>query len=756
MSQGVVGGRNVVRGALRWLALGSALASLLVASLRPGSEAAAQGRPAAPSWPDLSAPLPLGGGEVDAAVVVGIEDYSYVPDIAGASKNAEDWYQFLVKGRKIPSHKVKLLRNSEASAEDMLAEATAAAKAVRPGGTLWFVFIGHGAPLTDRATGKGIDGLLLGADVQQSARSIETRGLRRSALLTALSGGKAARTVLVLDACFSGRTGEGAAVAEGLMPLVGVDLSQVTSAMVLTAAAATQFAGALPGVRRPAFSYLLLGALRGWGDEDGNGAVTAREAVTYAQLALRTLVKGREQTPEASGVGLEHGLVSGARESGPDLSAFVLAGGGAAGGQGGGKRDFGFGERVDAEAPKVAVGDGQALDLDSIPVEALELRTAARKVEKEAGARCEDKATAWCKLAGLAGENPFRADAGRACESWKGHCAKLVALRAKLAEHVAKVKRVLALADVERAQKLEMVRALLRTYGALPDAEVAEVKRWEAELVAGREPVASVVAGGDASSGMVVISRGAVTFNMGGPGGDSDELAPDGAAVRVTLTRGYALDRTEVTVGAYKRCVAAGKCEGTVTPFWDGKEQAGGAYCTYDKAGHDEHPMNCVDWRNAEAYCAYAGKRLPTEAEWEYAARGDGRTYVWGNAWPPPRGAGNYGDATAKRKFTDWTVIDGYDDGVATTSAVGLYGQDWRGLSDMSGNVWEWVADAHGKYGAASDTDPYNSGNASTNRVLRGGSWYSLDPSNLRAANRIHGVPVVRDIIVGFRCARTI
>jgi hypothetical protein len=153
-------------------------------------------------WPDLSTPPEgAGGGEKDAAVIVGIEDYAFVEKIPGARQNAEDWQAYLTGTLKVPAEKIALLRDGEATLEDLRKHVRRKAEQVEEGGTLWFVFIGHGAPSKD-----GQDGLLIGADAQQRAESLDSRSLRRSELLELIAKGKQARAVVLLDACFSGRS----------------------------------------------------------------------------------------------------------------------------------------------------------------------------------------------------------------------------------------------------------------------------------------------------------------------------------------------------------------------------------------------------------------------------------------------------------------------------------------------------------------------------------------------------------------------
>ncbi len=179
-----------------------------------------------------------------------------------------------------------------------------------------------------------------------------------------------------------------------------------------------------------------------------------------------------------------------------------------------------------------------------------------------------------------------------------------------------------------------------------------------------------------------------------------------------------------------------------------------------------DHPVVNVSWNDAWEFCRWltdrehregrlrAGQRyrLPTDREWSVAVglpEEPGKTpqdrdekiadvYPWGTQWPPPRGAGNFADVTFKKRFNgDWTFIEGYDDGFATTSPVGLFQRSPTGLYDLSGNVWEWCEDLYDGSG--------------TRRVLRGGSWGVDDPRYLLSSCRYYGGPDGRSGRIGFR-----
>jgi formylglycine-generating enzyme required for sulfatase activity len=190
--------------------------------------------------------------------------------------------------------------------------------------------------------------------------------------------------------------------------------------------------------------------------------------------------------------------------------------------------------------------------------------------------------------------------------------------------------------------------------------------------------------------------------------------AEDERPVEKLRLRAFRIDRTEVTRAMYARCVTARRCPAS----------------TQDLVSEPDLPMTYVSWYEARSFCVFAGGRLPTEAEWEKAARGvDGREFPWGN------------DADCSR--ANWGNFDGEGPCAGKNPgrpvAVGRYpsGDSPYGVHDLAGNVWEWVAD---KY----DQD-------TTRRVVRGGSCcsYFIAP---RAANRNAWDPDHRDADLGFRC----
>ncbi len=195
---------------------------------------------------------------------------------------------------------------------------------------------------------------------------------------------------------------------------------------------------------------------------------------------------------------------------------------------------------------------------------------------------------------------------------------------------------------------------------------------------------------------------------------------------------------TETTVAQYRACVDDGACE---------PPEVTAGSCNWDVEGRDDHPVNCVAWEQAAAFCAWAGGRLPSESEWEYAAKSGGKTsaYPWGEE-----------DATCARAVMDGMgglEASGYGCGALRTWPVcsKMEGNSDQGLCDLSGNAAEWVQDwFHPSYeGHPPDGDAWEYPEG-VSRVLRGGG-YSLGAYHLLAAKRDY---LPAGPLTGFRCAR--
>lgn len=215
--------------------------------------------------------------------------------------------------------------------------------------------------------------------------------------------------------------------------------------------------------------------------------------------------------------------------------------------------------------------------------------------------------------------------------------------------------------------------------------------------------------------------------------------------VHATALNAFWIDRTEVTIAQYQRCVEAEACE----PPARSNSDTRATY--YGDVAYNDYPIVNVNWEQANVYCEWAGGRLPTEAEWEYAARGpEGRRYPWGNEYDGARLNScdvNCGYSWAEEQF---------DDGYGDTAPVGSYpdGASWSGVLDLAGNVWEWTADWFGEYTAERQENPSGS-SSGAGRAVRGDS-----ADGTRAVSRgvaRHGMAANRTYeYTGFRCVRSI
>ncbi len=222
---------------------------------------------------------------------------------------------------------------------------------------------------------------------------------------------------------------------------------------------------------------------------------------------------------------------------------------------------------------------------------------------------------------------------------------------------------------------------------------------------------------------MVLIPAG--EFDMG------SEHFEDAKPIHTVYVDAFEIDKHEVTNAQYKACVDVGACSPPLYSY----SRSHPHY--FDDPTYANYPVMFVTWYNAQTYCEWVGKRLPTEAEWEKAARGtDGRMYTWGNDNPDANKlnfGNNHGDAVA---------VGSYPAGVSPYGAL-----------DMSGNVWEWTADSFDAYPGSIYNEQYVEYFGDKYRVARGGGWYNHF-GRVSVAYRNNIYPAFGASFLGLRCAR--
>ena len=231
--------------------------------------------------------------------------------------------------------------------------------------------------------------------------------------------------------------------------------------------------------------------------------------------------------------------------------------------------------------------------------------------------------------------------------------------------------------------------------------------------------------------GMVYIPGG--WFKMG------SKKKPDEKPVRRVYIEGLYMDKTEVTVSEYRKFSKATKRKIPKQPDWN----------------MGDHPVVNISWEDANAYARWVGKRLPTEAEWEYVARGGSANYqyVYQNSQQYGKNYENIADESMRSYKYHFPVVNGYDDGYIFTSPVGLFAPNKFGIHDLNGNVLEWCSDWYSEKNP--NTEQKNPvGPATGNyKVIRGASW-NRSGKYMRASYRTFYSAKVRFEFLGFRCAK--
>ncbi|HST19586.1 MAG TPA: SUMF1/EgtB/PvdO family nonheme iron enzyme [Blastocatellia bacterium] len=281
------------------------------------------------------------------------------------------------------------------------------------------------------------------------------------------------------------------------------------------------------------------------------------------------------------------------------------------------------------------------------------------------------------------------------------------------------------------------------------------------------------------ASGIVFVLIPAGEFQMGSPTGEPDRGSEERQHRRI-IKKPFYLGETEVIVEQFRRFAQE---TGYKTDAERGVEDNGhwkGSFATTPEGPDardwtetaswrnpfphvkeyrmsDKHPVVHVSWNDAERFVEHFGLQLPTEAQWEYAARAGSRTrFFWGDAETGGEGYANVADATGRKRFKMWNLSFAFDDGVAMISDVGKYRPNGWKLYDMMGNVSEWCQDAYGKnYPNDGADDTAIQGESNAPRIMRGSSWLDAPDAN-RSAKRFVFTPTGRRDFIGFRVAATI
>jgi formylglycine-generating enzyme required for sulfatase activity len=239
------------------------------------------------------------------------------------------------------------------------------------------------------------------------------------------------------------------------------------------------------------------------------------------------------------------------------------------------------------------------------------------------------------------------------------------------------------------------------------------------------------------------MGKGSQPFAFGSRASGNGGRGVADAPHKVVLTKPFCIDATEVTSGAYRKCVDEKVCPVAVKPD---------RWATYkDKP---DHPINMVDWNIGKTYCEFMKKSLPTEAQWEWAATGgDGRTWPWGEEDP----------SCERADFTQAILISpGGDSGChgGGPSAVATHqkgDKTWPSgaIHDLAGNVWEWTLDSYEPYRGGPETDPLHDNRNIGNRVIRGGGW-NRSGKGITTSFRGGAVQTYKVPGLGFRCVRNV
>ena len=632
------------------------------------------------------------------ALVIGIDDYQVFGKLKTCRNDAKAMAKVLVERAGFPANRVILLTDDSDDANlrptrgSIRNRVRQVTQLSGPGDTVLIFFSGHGI------TAEGL-GYLVPSDGSQDASDAVALSWVKGQLGTC----KAKAKLLILDACHSGSAAKG---VSGISPsLAGNDL------VMLLSCGEGQFSFPDEGGKSSVFSRQLTDGLSGAADGDGDQTITLQELFTYVkkQMVDWCLKTAKTQTPELH-----------PRELGVMPLAKVVP--------------------IPREGYLVVRSDPPGAEV---------------WINGERRGRAGEKLTI-----------PLR-DRG----------AETVSYALKLDRY----RTVTGRAEVRRGETTQPAPVRIEKARGLPSGledtfEIpTDVKDHHGNLVSRgfHEETGLPLEIRHKATGLHLVFIPAGEFMMGSRltakqvvdkyGGKEEYFSAEHPSHRVKLTKPFYLGKYEVTVDEFRSFAKAkdykteAETGGGAFVYSDGKwaKKEGTSWQSPGFTQTGAHPVTCVSWNDARAFCSWAGLGVPTEAQWEYACRaGTSTVRYWGDEDKGAAKYANVADESGRRKFS-WDpsgIFADEDDGYAETAPVGRFRPNAWGLFDTIGNVLEWCQDWYGSdyYKQSPAADPKGAADG-TCRVCRGGSWI-YNPRYCRSAHRFRALawPPVRSL--GFRC----
>ena len=618
-------------------------------------------------------------GTEDVAIVVSIEDYLYVRDYRGARENGQDWKRWLEESRGIPSERLFFIEDAQATKKNIEQTWKKATKILGKKGRLWFVFLGYGSSCKGKP-------FLITADTTLKKNHVQKNGWDWKNIHNLLKKNEDIEAIAIMDACFSGTTpyNEPLNVVTETLPAKDLAYERLSLLMFNKMDGCL---GEIPNLRRNPFSYLALGALRGWGDVDFDGKITMQEMLGYVNKVFSIVTPERPRdsilisdTPNL--------LMSKAQGEGPDLEEieWIL---------------FPEKQRKEKRGRNYLPWDktNNTGDFDDRLAD-LEER---RKMEYTKESERNQKAAA------------VREKAERHWDKVSEFVDQAMDDYSKMAAY--------AFLDTYKSAQVQVQKDTI-------DINIEEISSAEKMILGMELPTLQ-----DAPVAFAWVPSGA--FQMGSPISDKARF-PEEKLHPVRITRSFYMSTHEITQALYESVMEANP----------------------SALLEAELPVNQVSWYDSIQFAnrlslkeglepCYIingqqvswpkgldceGYRLPTEAEWEYAARGN----------VPGKYSG--GDSIEQVAWYEGNSSN-------RIQPVGGKAPNTLGLYDMSGNVWEWVWDGYGAYSTEEAIDPTGE-DLSAYRIRRGGSAGHL-ARYARNAYRIRVTPSFQSNELGFRIVRT-